>query len=232
MKKIILAICLLPAMLWAQQQKTESIVTNDKKERIPQAKVYIYDKNNTLLKSLTTDEKGSFLIEGIDSEEVKIVVDDLEYDKLEKLIKLSDLGANPSFVLKKSAIEIQEVSMTKQKPVVKRKIDRLEFNVENSNISSLNGWEILKKTPGVVFSNDAFKIKGSSAILVTINDKKVSLSSEELKNLLENTQGSNIAFCIVEDITFIRAGYQLSIFIIREIKCNRGFNQAILTSCL
>ena len=125
MKKIILAICLLPAMLWAQQQKTESIVTNDKKERIPQAKVYIYDKNNTLLKSLTTDEKGSFLIEGIDSEEVKIVVDDLEYDKLEKLIKLSDLGANPSFVLKKSAIEIQEVSMTKQKPVVKRKIDQL-----------------------------------------------------------------------------------------------------------
>ncbi len=143
-----------------------------KKERIPQAKVYIYDQSNTLLKSLTTDEKGSFTIEGIDSEELKIVVDDLEYDKLEKIIKLSDLNANPNFVLKKSATEIQEVSMTKQKPVVKRKIDRLEFNVENSNISSLNGWEILKKTPGVVFSNDAFKIKGSSAILVTINDKK------------------------------------------------------------
>jgi hypothetical protein len=85
MKKIILAICLLPAMLWAQQQKTEGIVTNDKKERIPQAKVYIYDQNNTLLKSLTTDEKGSFTIEGIDAQEIKIVVDDLEYDKLEKL---------------------------------------------------------------------------------------------------------------------------------------------------
>ena len=120
---------------------------------------------------MTTDDKGSFIVEGIDAQEVKIVVDDLEYDKLEKIIKLGDLAANPNFVLKKSTTEIQEVSMTKQKPVVKRKIDRLEFNVENSNISSLNGWEILK-TPGVVFSNDAFKIKGSSAILVTINDKK------------------------------------------------------------
>lgn len=208
MKKIVLSICLLPVMLWAQQQKAEGIVTNDKKERIPQAKVYIYDQNNTLLKSLTTDEKGSFTIEGIDSEELKIVVDDLEYDKLEKVIKLSDLNANPNFVLKKSVTEIQEVSMTKQKPVVKRKIDRLEFNVENSNISSLNGWEILKKTPGVVFSNDAFKIKGSSAILVTINDKKVSLSSEELKNLLENTQGSDVKS--VEVITNPPAKYEAS----------------------
>ena len=92
---------------------------------------------------------------------------------LEKVIKLSDLGTNPNFVLKRSATEIQEVSMTKQKkPVVKRKIDRLEFNVENSNISSLNGWEILEENTGSCIFNDAFKIKGSSAILVTINDKK------------------------------------------------------------
>lgn len=72
-------------MLWAQQQKAEGIVTNDKKERIPQAKVYIYDQNNTLLKSLTTDEKGSFTIEGIDSEELKIVVDDWSMINLRKL---------------------------------------------------------------------------------------------------------------------------------------------------
>lgn len=49
-------------------------------------------------------------------------MDDLEYDKLEKVIKLSDLNANPNFVLKKSATEIQEVSMTKQKPVVKERL--------------------------------------------------------------------------------------------------------------
>lgn len=42
--------------------KAEGIVTNDKKERIPQAKVYIYDQNNTLLKSLTTDEKAVSLL--------------------------------------------------------------------------------------------------------------------------------------------------------------------------
>lgn len=108
---------------------------------------------------MTTDDKGSFIVEGIDAQEVKIVVDDLEYDKLEKIIKLGDLAANPNFVLKKSTTEIQEVSMTKQKPVVKRKIDRLEFNVENSNISSLNGWEILKKHPELYFLMMLLKLK-------------------------------------------------------------------------
>ncbi len=78
--------------------------------------------------------------------------------------------------------------MTKRKPVVKRKVDRLEFNVENSNISSLNAWEILKNTPGVTTNNNVLRIKGSTGILVTINDKKVMLSGDELKNLLENTQ--------------------------------------------
>jgi hypothetical protein len=62
MKKIILAICLLPAMLWAQQQKTEGIVTNDKKERIPQLKS-IYTTKTIPTEILTTDEKGSFTIE-------------------------------------------------------------------------------------------------------------------------------------------------------------------------
>lgn len=62
--------------------------------------------------------------------------------------------------------------MTKRKPVVKRKVDRLEFNVENSNISSLNAWEILKKTPNVTASNNVLTVKGSTGILVTINDKK------------------------------------------------------------
>ncbi|MDE5450469.1 carboxypeptidase-like regulatory domain-containing protein, partial [Elizabethkingia meningoseptica] len=195
-------------MLWAQQKKHEGIVKNEKNERIPQAKVYIYDQNDTLLKSLTTNEQGVFTFDGVDAEQVKIVIDDLEYDKLEKKISLNDLSSGSGFILHKSATEIEEVAMVKQKPVVKRKIDRLEFNVENSNISSLNGWEILKKTPGVVFSNDAFKIKGSSAILVTINDKKVSLSAEELKNLLENTQGSDVKS--VEVITNPPARYEAS----------------------
>lgn len=75
-----------------------------------------------LTKIFDNRRKGSFTIEGIDSEELKIVVDDLEYDKLEKVIKLSDLNANPNFVLKKSVTEIQEVSMTKQKPVVKERL--------------------------------------------------------------------------------------------------------------
>ncbi len=101
-----------------------------------------------------------FTFDGVDAEQVKIVIDDLEYDKLEKKISLNDLSSGSGFILHKSATEIEEVAMVKQKPVVKRKIDRLEFNVENSNISSLNGWEILKKHRELYFPMMLLRLKG------------------------------------------------------------------------
>lgn len=207
MKKILVALC-FPVLAFSQQYIITGKVTNDKNENIPQTKIEVFDQKNNFLKSFNTDENGNFNLEGISENHVKLMINDLEYRKFEEEIDLSKPGQTLEIILKKDISEIEEVVMTKQKPIIKRKIDRLEFNVENSNISSLNGWEILKKTPGVVFSNDGFKIKGSSAILVTINDKKVMLTGDELKNLLENTQGTDIKS--VEVITNPPAKYEAS----------------------
>jgi hypothetical protein len=46
-----------------------------------------------------------------------------------------------------------------------------------------------KENPNVTVNNNVLTVKGSGGILVTINDKKVMLTGDELKNLLENTQG-------------------------------------------
>src|SRR5690606_36058938 len=98
----------------------------------------------------------------------------------------------PDILLKETIQELGEVVVTSRRPIVKRKVDRLEFNVENSTLSSENAWEILRKTPGLTMAGENISIRGSSGILVTINDKKVYLTGTELKNLLENTDGENI----------------------------------------
>lgn len=208
MKKLLLSVCLLPAMLLAQKNSIHGKVTNVNNDNIPNLKISVYDSKDNLLKTLVSDDKGEFNIEGIQENKVKFVVNDVEYLHFENTLNLDSLQSDYKIVLKKEVSEIEEVAMVKKKPKVIRKIDRLEFNVENSNISSLNAWEILKKTPGVTFSNDDFKIKGSSAILVTINDKKVMLSGDELKNLLESTQGSDVKS--VEVITNPPAKYEAS----------------------
>lgn len=194
--------------LFSQKQGIEGTVSNAQGEKLPLVSIEIFSSKNELLKKLTTNENGGFTIQDISEKSVKLIVKDLEYAQLERVLDLEKQNQPISIILKKDIQDIQEVVMTKQKPLVKRKIDRLEFNVENSNISSLNAWEILKKTPGVTASNDVLAVKGSQSILVTINDKKVMLTGDELKNLLEGTQGDDLKS--VEVITNPPAKYEAS----------------------
>ncbi|WP_027387105.1 outer membrane beta-barrel family protein [Chryseobacterium gregarium] len=203
-----LILVFLPVLLFSQKHTIQGTVTNAQNEKLPLVSVEVYNSQNTLIKTLTTDENGFFIWENIDDKSVKLIIKDLEYAQIEKTLNLEIENGALQIVLKKDIQDIQEVVMTKQKPLVKRKIDRMEFNVENSNISSLNAWEIIKKTPGVTAGNDVLAIKGSQSILVTINDKRVMLTGDELKNLLENTQGDEVKS--VEVITNPPAKYEAS----------------------
>jgi len=203
-----LILLFFPVLLFSQKHAIQGTVTNVQNEKLPLVSVEVYNSQNALIKTLTTDQNGFFMLENIDEKSVKLIIKDLEYTQAEKTLNLEIENKALQIVLKKEVQDIQEVVMTRQKPLVKRKIDRLEFNVENSNISSLNAWEIIKKTPGVTAGNDVLAIKGSQSILVTINDKRVMLTGDELKNLLENTQGDEVKS--VEVITNPPAKYEAS----------------------
>lgn len=207
MKYLFLILVIFPILFFGQK-KVEIHLTDDQNKSVGNASIEVFSENQKLIKSQSTDENGKSVFEFNSENNIEFKIKDLEYDEFSKKIKLSEISDTLHFTLKKQAKEIQEVFLTKPKPIVKRKIDRLEFNVENSNISSLNAWEILKKTPGITVTNNTIKIKGASGILVTINDKKVLLSSDELQNLLENTQGDDIQ--LVEVITNPPAKYEAS----------------------
>ncbi|MDR6461142.1 hypothetical protein J2786_004295 [Chryseobacterium vietnamense] len=206
MYKILFFLC-FPALILAQKQKAGGTVVNTKNEKVSSVKVEVYNAQNALIKELKTDENGNFVLEDIVEQEVKLVIKTQGYSLFEK--KLNVKESEPlNIILKKESNEIEGVVMTKRKPLVRRKVDRLEFNVENSNISSLNAWEILKNTPSVTINNSVLSVKGSTGILVTINDKKIMLTGDELKNLLENTQGDEVKS--VEVITNPPAKYEAS----------------------
>ncbi|MBV8326084.1 outer membrane beta-barrel family protein [Chryseobacterium sp.] len=206
MYKILLFLC-LPILIFAQKQKLEGVIVNAENKRLSAVSIELYDGREKLIRTLKTDDQGNFFIEGISEQNIKLLIKNQGYAVVEEkldLEKIKDLH----IVLKKDSHEIEGIVMTKKKPLVKRKVDRLELNVENSNISSLNAWEILKNTPNVTVNNNVIAVKGSTGILVTINDKKIMLTGDELKNLLENTQGDEIKS--VEVITNPPAKYEAS----------------------
>ncbi len=111
------------------------------------------------------------------------------------------LGA---LVIPEATETLDEVVVTATRPKVQRLSDRLVFTVENTVVSQGTSWDILRNTPGVIVNQDELTIRGDQAT-VFINGRKVQLSGQEVKDLLEGFSGANIKS--VEVITNPPANY-------------------------
>lgn len=152
------------------------------------------------------------------------------------LLSIALLLSSHSFAQTKTdtikTTELKELSLDYKKPKIIRKADRVELNVENTILSSSNAWEIVKRSPNVQSSGDQLAIRGSQSIIVTINDKRVSLTGDELKALLQSMNGTDIKS--VEVITNPPAKYDAagSAVINIKIKANKtaGYKGSIATA--
>ncbi len=159
---------------------------------IPFASVFLLaTTDSTLVKGTSADENGLFTIDGITeglyflkASYIGQISENLALD-ITKDVKIGAL------IIAQSSQVLDEVVVTAGRPVVERKVDRLVFNVENTVLSQSSSWEILQQTPGVISMQDELQIRNQTATIY-INDRKVQLSSEEVRNLLENYQGENI----------------------------------------
>ncbi|WP_159800154.1 outer membrane beta-barrel family protein [Flavobacterium sp. MK4S-17] len=186
---------------------------------IPFADVILMQQDSAVYKTAYTDDKGYFILNGTAKGSYILKISTLGFADYIQPIAVEENAVLPDIILKESATVLEDVVINSKKPVVKRKIDRLEFNVENTTLSSENAWEILRKTPGVNVTSGGIAIRGSSGILVTINDKKVYLTGTELKNLLENTEGENIKS--IEVITNPPARYEAQGSAVLNIKMKK-----------
>ena len=101
--------------------------------------------------------------------------------------------------------KLDDVTIVAKRPTVKRMVDRLVFNVENSTLSNNNVLDVLNHTPGVLISDGKISIKQSTPV-VYMNDRRVHLSSQEVLQLLEGTSATNIKS--IEVITSPPAKYE------------------------
>ncbi|KGO94212.1 TonB-dependent receptor [Flavobacterium subsaxonicum] len=182
--------------------------------------VLLQVQDSAVYKATLTTEAGRFAITGITPGNYILKISALGFADYKKPIAIEGATEVSDVILNETAKELNDVVINSKRPVVRRKIDRLEFDVENSILSSDNAWEILKKTPGVTVGMNGLSIRGSSGILVTINDKKVYLTGTELKNLLENTNGEDIKS--VEVITTPPAKYEAQGSAVLNIKMKKN----------
>ncbi|MDR2224297.1 MAG: TonB-dependent receptor [Flavobacteriaceae bacterium] len=220
MVRIVILWCtlLLSVLLQAQTRDTSIVgkVVDSKNEPLSFVTVVAKDKEGKAVQSFYTDDKGNYEIgnnKGITQLEFSYV----GFQSIEVNVEKE---VTPLITLQEDVAVLDEVVVKAKRPTIKREIDRLVFNVQDTPLATTNAWDIVKQTPGVTSIGDNLSIRGSQSILVTINDKKVMLTGDQLKEMLEGTDGTQVE--AVEVITNPPAKYEAQGNAVLNIKLKKN----------
>lgn len=221
MKQLLIFLLLLPFGCIAQHQLSGNLSDTEGRP-VPFAEMQLFKlKDSIAYQNSQTDEVGDFRFTTIEKGNYLLKSSAIGYESHSQEILVESDQKLPAIKLLETTSKLDSVTITSKRPIVKRLIDRLEFSVENSSLSSNNAWEILSKTPGVNTSATGnISVRGSQSILVTINDKKIYLTGEELKQFLENTNGEDVKS--VEVITNPPAKYEAQGSAVLNIKLKKN----------
>lgn len=191
---------------FAQDQTVSGTVVDNQNQPITFANVVLLAAiDSTLIMGTVSGENGDFSLASVAQGDYLLQASFVGYkDGFSAPFEINGATRIPVIVLMDDEEALDEVKITLKRPTIRREIDRLVFNVENTSLSSGNSFDILRRTPGVIVMQDEIMIKNTPAI-VYINERKVYLSSTELRQLLEGFNGENIKS--VEVITNPPANY-------------------------
>mgnify|MGYP002620820020 CR=1 FL=1 len=90
--------------------------------------------------------------------------------------------------------DLEAVEVVKIRPIVEVHPDKMVFNVQNTlNATGENGFDLLRKAPGVVIdNNNNIMIEGKAGVQVYIDHKPTQLAGDDLVNFLQSMQASEI----------------------------------------
>jgi len=165
---------------------------------IPYATITIMKiPENSVEKRIATDVNGFFETSLKTSGNYIIVANSLGYTSTRKPFtvnnagQLLDLG---KLTLKQASVELGEVQVIGEKPLVKIEADKLSYNAEaDPETKTSNALDLLKKVPLItVDGEDNVQLKGSSNYKVFMNGKPSTMASNNTKDFLKNLPASTI----------------------------------------
>ncbi|WP_335966725.1 outer membrane beta-barrel protein [Galbibacter sp. PAP.153] len=178
--------------IYAQHYKIEGHVSNKNNQPLPYVNLILLAKDSTAISGTSTEENGTFIMSQISKGSYILQTSYVGYKNTYSPVEVNANVQIGNLVMLENVENLDGVTVIHQRPRIEKKGGKLIFQVENSTLSSMSGYEILKRTPTVIIVNDNISIKNSKTT-VYINNKRVYLNDMELKNLLENFSGTNIA---------------------------------------
>lgn len=217
---------LFPATIFGQQSKISGTVLDQNNAPISFVTVLANNVSEekgasgaVFVKGTTTDDLGNFTLENVEHGNYTLHFSFIGFETQTKKISLITNTAVDTIILLESSEMLDQAVITIKRPTIQKAPGRLVFSVENTSVASGSALDVLKKTPGVLVSQQGISIKNNSPVIY-VNNKRVYLSGEETLSLLQSTNASLIKS--VEVITNPSSKYDADATTVLNISTTRA----------
>ena len=238
LQRLLLFYCLFCLSYFASaQNKTLTIkgtVTDSVKQTpLGYVTIVLKDAAGKAVKSTLTKDDGSFQLINLTPATYQVNIAYVGYGTKILPVKEAsgtiDLG---KIQLASSSNQLKEVSVVAARPIVKREVDRIAYDVQADPESTvLTALDMLRKVPMLsVDAQDNIKLKGSGNYKILINNKESSLVAKNPSDVFKAMPAANIER--IEVITTPPAKYDAEglagiINIITKKNADQGYNGSI-----
>lgn len=189
------------------QLKITGNVTDSSYLPLAQATLKLLKADGSLVQAATSDGKGTFIFLGIIAGDYKIEGSYLSVRNSTNLFKLQKDSIINLMINHQSNTNLKDVTISANKPLIERKIDRMVFNVSNS--IAAKGTDLsqaLALTPMLRVDDQSVSIIGKSGVSVMINERIVNIGGADLIHYLKSLRSDDVEK--IEVITTPPAKYE------------------------
>jgi len=236
--RLLLSIMLLTAIRIGAENKPSiyqisgQIIDKEDKQTVPYATITLQNDSAKVVKRLSTDANGSFLVSMNEKRKYTVIVSAMGFNEFRLPLEIKELKTNLGKLEVEKGIAMKEVTVTGQKPLVKVEVDKITYSVESDpDAQTNNGLEMLRKVPLLaVDGDDNVTLNGQSNFKVLVNGKSSSMMSTNFKEVIKSFPANTIKD--IEVITNPSSKYEAEgvggiINIITVKKSLSGYNGSI-----
>jgi outer membrane receptor protein involved in Fe transport len=144
-------------------------------EGLPFASVQVLIRSDSgVVKGTMTDANGDYVIKDIQSEEYIIIASYMGYSEKRKTLNIRSKKVRCDFLLIQKSISLSEITITAEKDLVEKNIEKTTVNVsKNTTVSGGTAIDIMQTLPSVdIDLNGNINYRGSDKVMILINGER------------------------------------------------------------
>jgi hypothetical protein len=176
------------------QSKISGKVLDEKQKPAEFATVALLkSKDSSMIKADLTNAEGQYAFESIKSGKYILASSMVGYKRtFSKPFEVSSENVQiPDIQLIGASKELNEVTITAQKPFLEQRTDKLIVNVASSpTAAGATALEVLRKVPGLIIAQDRITIAGKASVMIMIDGKPSQYT--DMNEVLKDLPSTNI----------------------------------------